>query len=124
MPTLIACLSTGKGTWTEVIKIINSQPWDKVFLITNNFGKENFKADKNTEFILIEDVLYKETSDLSEQIKNQLKGKISDFEIALNFVSGSGKEHMALLEAVLELGLNFRLVSLHKNQLEVLGLKR
>jgi len=39
-------------------------------------------------------------------------------------VSGSGNEHMALLEAVLELGLNFRLVMLNNNgQLETLGLR-
>ena len=122
MPTLIACLSTGKGTWTEVIKVIQSQSWDKVFLITNQFGEENFKADSNTELIVID--TFKDTSSLVEQIKNQLKDKISDFEIALNLASGSGKEHMALLEAVLELGLNFRLVSISNNQVEVLGIKR
>ena len=55
--------------------------------------------------------------------KKQLKDKIADFEIALNLASGSGKEHMAVLEAVLQMGLNFRLVAVNKNTVEVLGLK-
>jgi len=123
MPTLIACLSTGKGTWTEVNKIIQSQEWNKVFLITNQFGKDNFTPGKNTELVLIESFPDSPTTIITEQIKKQLKDKIADFEVALNFVSGSGREHMALLEAVLQLGLNFRLVTLNRNNVEVLGLR-
>lgn len=122
MPTLIACLSTGKGTWSEVTKIINSQPWSRVFLVTNAFGKENFKPGANTELILLNELA--EASVMVEQIKTQLQGKITDFEVGLNLVSGSGKEHMAALEAVLELGLNFRLITLNNGQVETLGLRR
>lgn len=122
MPTLIACLSTGKGTWTEVSTIIKAQPWTKVFLITTSFGQEKFSWADNTRPILIDP--FWETKKIVEQIKKQLQGQISDFEVALNLVSGSGKEHMALLEAVLELGLNFRLVTVKNNQLEVMGMER
>lgn len=122
MPTLLACLSTGKGTWSEVIRIMNSQLWDKVFLITNEFGRENFKASPNTELVLLSP--FEDTSVLVEQIKKQLQGKISDFEVGVNLISGSGKEHMALLEAVLELGLNFRLITLNQEKVETLGLRR
>lgn len=124
MPTLIACLSTGKGTWTEVTKIIQSQQWDKIFLITNQFGKDNFTPNNsNTELIVVNSD-FKEIYGLVKEIKSSLHNKISDFEVALNLVSGSGKEHMAVLEAVLELGLNFRLVTLKNNQLEVLGMDK
>jgi len=122
MPTLLACLSSGKGTWVEVVKIINSQDWDKVFLITNKFGEENFKPTGNTELILVDP--FQNAVTLSEQIKKQLQNKITDFEIALNLISGSGNEHMALLEAVLELGLNFRLVTMNNNQLEIMSMKK
>lgn len=122
MPTLIACLSTGKGTWTEVSTIIKSQPWTKVFLITTSFGQEKFSWADNTRPVLI-DPLW-ETMEIVEQIKKQLQGQITDFEIALNLASGSGKEHMALLEAVLEMGLNFRLITLKNNQVESLGIRR
>ena len=123
MPTLIACLSTGKGTWSEVTKIVQSQEWNKVFLITNQFGQDNFTPGKNTELVLVDSFPDTPAMHMTEQIKKQLKDKITDFEVALNFVSGSGKEHMALLEAVLQLGLNFRLITTNRNQVEVLGLK-
>ena len=123
MPTLIACLSTGKGTWGEVSKIMQSQPWQKVFLITNSFGKENFTSmPSSAELVVVN--FFQETPSLVEDIKKQLQGKISDFEVALNIASGSGKEHMAVLEAVMELGLNFRVVTLKNNQYEVLGLAK
>ncbi len=123
MPTLLACLSTGKGTWSEVTKIMQSQPWTKIFLITNQFGKDNFTVkDQNTSLIVVDPS--QETSLLVEQIRKELNGKISDFEIALNFCSGSGKEHLALMEAVLELGLNFRLITVNNGQVDTLGLKR
>jgi len=120
---LIACLSTGKGTWSEVTKIAQSQEWNRVFLITNQFGKENYIPGKNTELVLIDSFPDTPTIVITDQIKKQLKDKISDFEVALNLASGSGKEHMALLEAVLQLGLNFRLITVNKNTVEVLGLK-
>ncbi len=74
----------------------------------------------SAELVVVD--FFQETSSLVGDIKKHLQGKISDFEIALNFASGSGKEHMAILEAVMELGLNFRLVTLKNNQYEVLGL--
>jgi len=123
MPTLIACLSIGKGTWTEVSKIAQSQEWNKVFLITNQFGKDNFTPGKNTELVLVDSFPDTPTTIITEQIKKQLKDKITDFEVALNLASGSGKEHMAVLEAVMQMGLNFRLVAVNRNNVEVLGLK-
>ncbi|GEM_PF-171239 len=123
MPTLIASLSTGKGTWTEVSRIMQTQPWMKVFLITNQFGVENFTSKPATaEFVVIDP--NQEVSVITERIIGQLRGKIDDFEIALNMVSGSGKEHMAIVEAVLELGLNFRLITVVNGQVETLGIKR
>ncbi len=123
MPTLIACLSTGKGTWSEVTRIMNSQSWNKVFLITNEFGRDNFKsADNLVELVMMNSFL--EISGMVEQIKAQLQGKITDFEVGLNVISGSGKEHMAVLEAIMELGLNFRLITVDKGQVQTLGLQR
>ncbi len=123
MPTLIACLSTGKGTWAEVSKIAQSQEWNKVFLITNQFGKDNYAPGKNMELVLVDSFPDTPTTIITDQIKKQLKDKITDFEVALNLASGSGKEHMAVLEAVLQMGLNFRLIAVNRNNVEVLGLK-
>lgn len=122
MPTLIACLSSGKGTWSEVHKLIQSQHWSKVFLITNDFGKEKFSWNATVKPILINS--FQETPLIVEQIRKQLQGQIIDFEVALNLASGSGNEHMAVVEAILELGLNFRLITIKNSQVESLGIKR
>ncbi|HIH11069.1 TPA: hypothetical protein HA241_02685 [Candidatus Woesearchaeota archaeon] len=123
MPTLLALLSTGKGTWSEVNKIMQSQPWTHVFLITNRFGEENFTSrSEQTSLVVIDFSL--ETMAVIKEIKKKLQGKIQDFEVALNLASGTGKEHMAVLEAVLELGLNFRLVTVKDNQAYSLGIER
>lgn len=115
MTSLIACLSTGKGTWGHVSRIIEDEKWDKVFLITNEFGKENFQQTKNTELIIIDS--NKGLKEVQQDIINQLKDKIEG-EVALNIVSGTGKEHMALLSALLKLGLGIRLIALTKDGVE------
>ncbi len=122
MPTLIACLSTGKGTWTEVVALINSQPWSRIFLVTDEFGREKFTPDSRTELIVIDSS--REVLVMKEQIRKALEGRIPELEVALNMVSGSGREHMALLEAVIELGLNFRLVTANQGRIESMGMER
>jgi hypothetical protein len=113
MTSLIACLSTGKGTWSQVLQLIRRQEWEKVFLVTNQFGKDNFKSDKPCELIVIDE--NKSIPELVSDIRAGLSGKIADFEVALNLVSGTGKEHMAVLSAVLKEGLAIRLVSVDSN---------
>jgi len=115
MTSLVACLSTGKGTWGHVSRLIQDEKWDKVFLITNDFGKENFQKTNNTEFILIDS--NHGLKELQEEIYSKLKNNL-DGEIALNIVSGTGKEHMALLSALLKLGLGIRLIALTKEGIQ------
>ena len=110
MTDLIACLSTGKGTWGNLKRLIAEQDWNKVFLITNEFGKEKFQADEKVELIVVDP--RKPMNELIETIRKALEGKISDTEVAVNLISGSGKEHMALLSAIMKSGLGFRLVAL------------
>jgi hypothetical protein len=113
MTSLIACLSTGKGTWSEVYRLIENQSWDKVILITNEFGKEKFQPTGSVELIVVD--LRKPVKELAKELKEKLKGKINDCEVALNLASGSGKEHMAILSAVLGQGCGVRFVSLSQD---------
>ena len=113
MTTLVACLSTGKGTWEHVARVIAGEDWEKIILITNEFGKENLKIEKkNIEIIVINPM--KVLPELVEDIKKELEGKIKGTEAALNMISGSGKEHMAVLSSLLKLGFGVRLVALTK----------
>lgn len=115
MATLICCLSTGKGTWLKVMDVIKNHHWDKIFLVTNEFGKEKFRAEKPSEFLIIDNEA--DVKSIMKQIKNNLQNRIHDFEVALNIDSGPGKEHMALISALVQLGLSIRFVSVENNRL-------
>jgi hypothetical protein len=117
MSTLIACLGAGKGTWNEVKSIMSSETWDKIFLITNSFGKEKFTAE-NAEFIVLDDT--QPAPVLAPQIIAGLKGKIPDMEVAVSIASGPGNVHMALIAALLKLGLGMRLVTFSNQKVETL----
>jgi len=112
MTDLIACLSSGEKSWAHVARLIKEEDWKKIFIITNDFGKQNFKAEKEVEFVVVD--MQKPVFELIEDIKKSLKGKITDLEVALNLVSGSGKEHMAILSALLKLGVGVRLMAVTK----------
>ncbi len=116
MTDLIANLSTGKGTWGHVNRLIQDGTWEKVILVTNEFGKENFTPEKPVEFIIIN--ANKSLKELKETLNKELKEKIKGTEIALNMISGTGKEHIALLSAVLKLGVGIRQVALTKEGIE------
>ena len=113
MTDLVACLSSGEKSWGHVARLIKEHDWSNIFLITNDYGKKNFKAGRNIDFIVVD--MQRPVIELIEDIKNELKGKITDIEVALNLVSGNGKEHMAILSALLKLGVGIRLTAVTKD---------
>lgn len=118
MTTLVACLSIGKGTWGHVNRLIEDSKYDNIILITNDYGKENFNKKENTELISLN--LSQGLSLLRDDIFKNLKEKIKDTEVDVNFVSGTGKEHMALMAALLKLGIGIKLKVLTKKGIEEL----
>jgi hypothetical protein len=110
MTDLIVMISTGKGTWKEVTDVINQEKWDKVYIVTSKFGAEKFTSiSKNQEkaYVLIDPD--QEVKEIKERIILQLKDQLKT-EVAVNFISGSGKEHMALMGALISLGVGIRMV--------------
>jgi len=107
MSDLIACLSSGTGTQEYVKKLIEAEDWSKIFLVTDIKG---FQCKKSVEFVIIDKKL--KTKEIVKQIHEQIKGKVSFGDIAVNIISGSGKEHMAVLAACLKLGLGMRFVAM------------
>lgn len=114
MTCLVANLSIGKGTWSELIRIIELENWEKIFLITNEFGKEKFSCKKSVELVLINNE--ESIKMIADKIILELKGKLTGTEVGLSLISGTGKEHIALLSALMKLGFGFRLVSYENNK--------
>lgn len=118
MSTLIACLSTGKGTWGYVSQIIRNEKWDKIILVSNDFGKENYKPEKNVEYLILNPM--QDMKGMKDMIYDNLKEKINDVEVALNIASGNGNEHMALISAILKMGIGIRFIIATNNSIEEL----
>lgn len=108
---LVALLSTGKGTWAQVSGLMKHGDWDKIILIGSDFAKD-FKHEKKFEFIKVD--LNKKIKDLQQDLKSKLKGKFSGTEVALTIASGDGKEHMALISALINLPVGIRFAALTK----------
>lgn len=109
---LIALLSTGKGTWAQVAGLMNQGEWDNIIVLGNDFAKQ-FTHQKKFEFIQVD--LTKRIKDLKEEILQKLKGKINGTEVALSIASGEGKEHMALISALLSIPVGVRFAALTKD---------
>jgi len=108
---LIALLSTGKGSWAQVSGLIKYGEWEKIIVIGSTFAKK-FTSEKEFEFIEVD--LDKKLMDLKEEFSEKLKGKIAGTEVALSVASGDGKEHMALISALLNLPVGIRFAALTK----------
>lgn len=118
MTTLIATLGFGKGTWVEVASIIDAEEWDSIFIITNSFGAEKFTHQKKLEIILITDDMNLEN--MTTTIVTPLKNNIKDTEVALSIISGTGKEHLAAIAALMKSGLGIRFVTFENNTLKII----
>ena len=108
---LIALLSTGKGSWAQVSGLINHGEWDKIILIGDSFAKK-FTSEKKFEFIKVD--LTNKIVNLKEEFSKKLKGKINGTEVSLSIASGDGKEHMALISALLNFPVGIRFTALTK----------
>jgi len=107
---LVALLSSGKGTWGQVTGLINNAEWDNIILVGDDFAKK-LTIDKAHDFVdFSDDTLMKMKQSLQERLKKLIKGT----EVGLSIASGSGKEHMALISALLSVPVGIRFVALTK----------
>ncbi len=116
MSTLIACLSNGKGTWGYVSQIIKNEKWDNIFLVSNDFGRQNYKPERDVEYVIIDQM--QDSKTIRDIVYGSLNGKINDMEVAVNFISGSGNEHMAIIAAILKMGIGMKLIMPTKDSIE------
>ena len=110
---LIALLGTGQGTWGQVAGVINHGDWDNIILLGDNFAKQ-FNNQKDFEFI---EIKTNSILELKDEIMQKLQGKTKGTEVALSIASGDGKQHMALISALLSLPVGIRFTVLTKDGL-------
>lgn len=118
MTELVALLSRGEGTWAQVSGIIKQGDWDNIILIGSEFAKK-FMMPDNKEHTFIE-ITSSRLVDLKEELQKKLAGKIRGTEVALSIASGDGKEHMALISALLSVPVGVRFTALTKEGIVML----
>jgi len=110
MADLLICMGSGKGTWAYAYQLIEAERWDRVFVITSPFFTEKIGLRKPHIHVLsFDDKLT--VDQLAEEYAKQLKPHLSG-DVAVNFISGDGREHLALVGALLKLGIGLRFVHL------------
>ncbi|MEK6897027.1 MAG: hypothetical protein AABW93_00695 [Nanoarchaeota archaeon] len=109
---LVALLSTGKGSWGQVSGLLKYGEWDNVVLLGSEFAQK-FTSEKKFEFIKVD--LDKKLEDLRKEFMEKLRGKVKGTEVALSIASGEGKEHMALISALINLPVGIRFAALTKD---------
>lgn len=112
MTDLIVCLGKEKGERAHAQKVIEGQEWEQIFIVTDKESKQGFTPDKECSYIIIDNS--KVMGDIAHDIASQLKGQVKGLEVGLNLICGNGKQHMALISALLKEGLGIRLVALTK----------
>lgn len=117
MSSLLALLSSGKGSWTHVQQLIKNEKWEHVYIVTNEFGKQNFTPPNNATLITVN--FQQPITQLRDELTKHFKEKLSG-DIGLSIISGNGEEHMAVLSALLKSGAGIRLVIPTTNGVEEL----
>ena len=114
MKELIVCL-TNRTAISHIKELIERNDWERVLVLSNRTIANEFNVSRDIEMILVNSS--QATEELVEEIMEKVK--IKGMEVALNLFSGTGKEHMAILAALLKKGLGIRLVKQGKELKEI-----
>ena len=115
---LVAFLGKDKESWGQVIGLINNGDWEKIILLKSK-DAISFPELQNTESIIID--TSQTLVSLKQELMQKLKGKFSGLDVHLSIASGDGKEHMAVIAALLSLPVGIRLAVFTKNGVEIVS---
>lgn len=115
---LVAFLGKDKETWGQVTGLINKGEWEKVILIKSK-DSEPFPIPENGKEIVVDSSM--SLLDIKSDLLKKLKPHLSGLECGLSIASGSGKEHMALISALLSSPVGIRLTVFTKNGVEFIN---
>jgi len=116
---MVIFLGEDKENWGQLSALIKRTEAEKIIIVKNK-KTEGFPANERCEEIAVDSD--KPLIELKEDMMEKLKPKLSgDFEVSLSIASGNGKEHMALIAALLSIPVGIRIVVFTKNGIEVIN---
>ncbi|MBS3088508.1 hypothetical protein J4402_01880 [Candidatus Pacearchaeota archaeon] len=116
---LVAFLGDDKENWGQVTALINRMPDVEKIILVKNKSSPNFPKTEKCKLIEIDST--QPLAELKSQLHSLLSKEISkEFEVSLSLASGNGKEHMALISALLSVPVGIKLVVYSKKGIEFL----
>jgi len=115
---LVAFLGDDRETWGQVTGLINHGQWEKIILVKSKTS-EDYSSPKQADIVAVD--TSKPLVELKEEIVKKLKNKFEGFDAHVSIASGTGKEHMALISALLSVPVGIRLVVFTKNGVEIIN---
>lgn len=112
---LVASVGLDKESWGQVTGLINHGTWDKVILIKNKLALD-FPVPEGIEALFIDPS--QPLTEIKNALIEKLKPLLSEFDACVSIASGTGKEHMALISALLAIPVGIRLVAFTKKGVE------
>lgn len=111
----VAFIGKDEENWGQVAALLNRLEYEKAYLIVSS-GIAGFPSNDKCKILEVGNQgMLELKKELNEKLKKELSG---DFEVSLSLASGNGKEHMALLSALLTIPVGIRLVVYTKNGIE------
>ncbi len=116
---LVAFVGKDKENWGQVTALMNRMECEKIILVKEK-NVEKFPVNNKSKILEIDST--KSLLELKKELGGKLKKEISnEFEVALSLASGNGKEHMALISALLGIPVGVKLVAFTKNGIEFIS---
>jgi len=112
---LVAFVGNDRENWGQITAIIKRGAWDNVIVVKDKEVKD-FPVLSNGAILDIDCKV--PLVELKKEMMDKLKSKVKEFEVSLTIASGSGKEHMALISALLSMPVGIRLVVFTKKGIE------
>lgn len=116
---LVAFVGKDRESWGQITALINRMECEKVVLVIND-EVGDFPANAKCAKVEVDSAA--PMLELKKEMMEKIKSKIgNDFEVGVSLASGNGKEHMALISALLSIPVGIRLVAFTKQGVEVIN---
>ncbi len=116
---LVALIGKEKSGYGQISALLNRFEAERIILVKDHSVTE-FPSNESSQVLNVDF-----DSDLVS-LKNEMESKLKmalnkDFEVALSIASGTGKEHMAIISALLAIPVGVKIVACTKNGIEYLS---
>jgi len=115
----VAFVGKDKENWGQIQALINRLDCEQIFLVKDKDVEDSLKNNK-TEIVNINSSA--PLMELKQEIMQKLKGKLrGELEVSVSIASGNGKEHMALISALLSIPVGIRFVVFTQKGIEFIN---